>query len=137
VEKPLSFLESIISKLKSLALATTANIRVSSDFRQLTKRTIIYLFCNFSYDTYINLPRDVLLLGIRYSFFLSGVSDSCIWANNFLPAGPRVGAGRESREHYLALIIGAYLSDDSSFPFFDFMRGIYYLKNAFFYFFLT
>ena len=26
-----------------------------------------------------------------YSFFLSWVSDSCIWANNFLPAGPRVG----------------------------------------------
>jgi hypothetical protein len=25
------------------------------------------------------------------SFFLSWVSDSCIWANNFLPAGPRVG----------------------------------------------
>jgi hypothetical protein len=25
------------------------------------------------------------------SFFLSWVSDSCIWANNFLPAGPREG----------------------------------------------
>jgi hypothetical protein len=26
-----------------------------------------------------------------YSFFLSWVSDSCSWANNFLPAGPREG----------------------------------------------
>ncbi len=26
----------------------------------------------------------------RYSFFLSWVCNSCIWANNFLPAGPRV-----------------------------------------------
>jgi hypothetical protein len=26
-----------------------------------------------------------------YSFFLSWVNDPCIWANNFLPAGPRVG----------------------------------------------
>jgi hypothetical protein len=34
-----------------------------------------------------------------YSFFLSWVTDSCIWANNFLPAGPRVGcrAGFEPR----------------------------------------
>jgi hypothetical protein len=31
------------------------------------------------------LPRDLLLLG--YSFFLSWVRDSCIWSNNFLPAG--------------------------------------------------
>ncbi len=34
-----------------------------------------------------------------YSFFLSWVNDSCIWENNFLPAGPRVGcrAGFEPR----------------------------------------
>ena len=36
MEKPLSFLESLISKLKSLALTTTANIRVSAGLRQPT-----------------------------------------------------------------------------------------------------
>ncbi len=30
-------------------------------------RHSFYLFCNFSYDTYIILPRDVLLLGILSS----------------------------------------------------------------------
>jgi hypothetical protein len=45
-------------------------------------RHSFHLCCNFSYDTYIILPRDVLLHG--YSFFLSWVSDSCIWANSFL-----------------------------------------------------
>ena len=29
--------------------------------------TLFIYFCNFSYDTYIILPRDVLLLGILSS----------------------------------------------------------------------
>ncbi len=34
-----------------------------------------------------------------YSFFLCWVSgDSCIWANNILPAGPREGVVRESNQ---------------------------------------
>ncbi len=54
--------------------------------------TIFYLFCNFFYDT---VHSSGCSTG-GYSFFLSWVSDSCIWANNFLPSGPREVCRAES-----------------------------------------
>ncbi len=53
---------------------------------------LFYLFCNFSYDTYIILPRYV---PASYSFFLSWVTPPASGQIiNFLPAEPREGGNR-------------------------------------------
>ncbi len=67
---PSVFLDRCVSRMRRKVYVGARSKRIlwkkKMDFFNMgaVPGTFFYLFCNFSYDTYIILPRDLLLLGI-------------------------------------------------------------------------